>query len=73
MRKSAGLYFFRRKPIVLRDRTELWRKVADLLCLTPRERLRVEWMVFYYAATGGNATLTAQHFWHLQENLPQVA
>ena len=62
MRKTASFYFFRRKPIVLKDRTELWRKVAGLLGLTPRERLRVEWMVFYYTAAGGNATLTAQHF-----------
>ena len=62
MRKSASFYFFKRKPLVLGERQELWRKVAELLGFTARERLRVEWMVFYYTAAGGNATLTAQHF-----------
>ena len=62
MRKSASFYFFKRKPLVLGERQELWRKVAELLGFTARERLRVEWMVFYHTAAGGNATLTAHHF-----------
>jgi transposase-like protein len=62
MRKSASFYFFKRKPIVLKDRYECWRGVADISGFTTRERLRVEWMVFYYTAGKGNATLTAQHF-----------
>jgi len=36
--------------------------VADLSGFTTPERLRVEWMVFYYTAGKGNAALTAQHF-----------
>jgi transposase InsO family protein len=62
MRKPASFYFFKRKPIVLNDRYECWRGVADLLGFTARERLRVEWMVFYYTAGKENAALTAQHF-----------
>jgi transposase InsO family protein len=62
MRKSASFYFFKRKPIVLKDRYERWRGVADLLGFTTQERLRVEWMVFYYTVAEENATLTAQHF-----------
>ena len=62
MRKSTSFYFFKRKPIVLKDRYEHWRKVADLSGFTTLERLRVEWMVFYYTVARENVTLTAQHF-----------
>jgi hypothetical protein len=62
MRKPASFYFFKRKPIVQKDRYELWRGVANLLGFTTQERLRVEWMVFYYTAGKENAALTAQHF-----------
>jgi len=40
MRKSASFYFFKTKPIILENRYEQWRGVADLLCLTTHERLR---------------------------------
>jgi len=62
MRKPASFYFFRRKPIVQKDRFELWREVANLVGFDAHERLRVEWTVFYYIAGAENATLTAQHF-----------
>jgi len=62
MRKPASFYFFKRKPTVQKDRYECWRGVADLLGFTTQERLRVEWMVFYYTVGEENATLTAQHF-----------
>ena len=62
MRKPASFYFFKRKPIIKKDRYELWRGVANLLGFTTQERLRVEWMVFYYTVGEENATLTAQHF-----------
>ena len=59
MRKPASFYFFKRKPIVLKDRYECWRGVAELLGFTTQERLRVEWMVLYYTARG--ATYTTPH------------
>jgi hypothetical protein len=62
MRKPASFYFFKRKPIVLKDRYESWRGVADISGFRTWERLRVEWMVFYYTAGKENATLTARHF-----------
>jgi transcriptional regulator of acetoin/glycerol metabolism len=62
IRKPASFYFFRRKPIVRKDRYELWRGVASLLGFKAQERLRVEWMIFYYTAGQENATLTAKHF-----------
>ena len=55
MRKPSSFYFFKRKPIVLKDRYERWRGVADLLGFTTQERLRVEWIVFYYTAGKENA------------------
>jgi transposase InsO family protein len=45
-----------------RIRYEAWREVAELLGFKTQERLRVEWMVFYYTVGKENATLTAQHF-----------
>jgi len=62
MRKPASFYFFKRKPEVRKSRHEFWREVADLTSLSVRERLRVEWMVFYHTIGKENATLTAQHF-----------
>jgi len=63
MRKPASFYFFKRKPIpTCADRYGSWRTVADLLVFGAQERLRVEWMVFYYTVGKKNATLTAQHF-----------
>jgi len=47
MRKPASFYFFKRKPIVLKDRYERWRGVADLLGFTTQERLRVDSLLLY--------------------------
>ena len=62
MRKPASFYFFKRKPVVRKSRHEFWREVAEVTSLSIRERLRVEWMVFYYTVGKENATVTAQHF-----------
>jgi transposase InsO family protein len=62
MKKPHNFYFFKRKPIVLKDRFERLRGVADNSGFNAQERLRVEWMVFYYTAGKENATLTAQQF-----------
>ena len=50
MRKPASFYFFKTKPIPPENRYERWRGVANLSGFTSNERLRVEWMVFYYTA-----------------------
>jgi transposase InsO family protein len=62
MRKPASFYYFKTKPIILKDRYELWRGVADRSGVRAHERLRVEWIVFYYTVAKENVTLTAQHF-----------
>ena len=62
MRKPSSFYFFKGKPIILKSRYERWRGVAGLSGFKTRERLRVEWMVFYYTVAKENVTLTAHHF-----------
>jgi len=62
MRKPSSFYFFKSKPIALKNRYERWRGVAELSGFTGRERLRIEWMVFYYTVAEGNVTLTGEHF-----------
>lgn len=62
MGRSFSFYYFKRKPIKLGDKFEGWRDVAGLLGLTAQERLRVEWMIFYYRQTKENATQTCRHF-----------
>ena len=48
MRRPASFCFFERNPFVQKDRYELWRGVQNLLSFKAHEKLRVEWMVFYY-------------------------
>ena len=62
MRKPASFYYFKTKPIILKDRYERWRGAAERSGVTTGERLRVEWIVFYYTAAKENAALTARHF-----------
>ena len=62
MSKSASFYYFKRKPIVLPGKHDMWRGTADILGFKTHERLRVEWMIFYSTVAKENATLTARHF-----------
>ena len=62
MRRSFSFYYFKRKPVELGNRYDRWRRVAELLALKAKERLRVEWMVFYYTQAKQNAGLAAKHF-----------
>jgi len=60
--ERKNFYYFKRKPIKLKSRHARWRGVAELLQLSARERLRVEWMIFYYTQANQNGSLTARHF-----------
>jgi len=62
MRKSASFYFFKTKPIIAESRYERWRGIAERSGFRAHERLRVEWIVFYYTVAKENVTLTARHF-----------
>jgi len=62
MKRPSSFYYFKRKPLNLPDRYDLWRGVADSLDFKTHERLRVEWMIFYFTQAKENATLTAHHF-----------
>jgi len=46
----------------LPSKYDLWRGVADSLGFKAQERLRVEWMIFYYTIAKENALLTSRHF-----------
>ena len=62
MSKPLSFYYFKTKPIVLPSKYDLWRGVADSSGFRTYERLRVEWMVFYFTQAKENATLTSRHF-----------
>lgn len=62
MKRNFSFYFFKPKPIKLGDEFSRWRAVAELLNLKAEERLRVEWMIFYYKEAKRNATQTCRHF-----------
>ena len=57
-----GRIDFHRKPIILQDKVTRWRGIADQVKLSPKGRLRLEWMVFYETVGKHNATDTAKHF-----------
>ena len=46
----------------LLPRHEHWRKVAETLKLSKPAKLRLEWIIYYHATAGKNASLTARHF-----------
>jgi len=72
MRKSASFYFFKTKPIILENRDEQWRGVADLLSFATHERLRVEWMLFLLYGGQRECYPHCSAFWHLKEDLLQM-
>ena len=61
-KKGFSFYFFKSKPIELGSRYDRWRGVADLLELNPQERLRVEWVIFYFTQAKENVSATCKHF-----------
>ena len=50
------------KELQLKDRWSRIRKMAEIVHLSDRAKLRLEWMIFYHTASKDNATLTAKHF-----------
>lgn len=58
----VGVPFFKRKPIELLDKIVRWRGIADMVNLSSKGRLRLEWMIFYETVGSHNAYDTAKHF-----------
>lgn len=52
--------YFLFKPIKLLDKSERWKKVAQILGLSKTARLRLEWIIYYYQ--GYNASEVSRHF-----------
>lgn len=53
---------FKQSPIVLRSKVDRWREVANLVGISDRARLRLEWMIYYETAGNHDTYATAQHF-----------
>lgn len=53
---------FRRNPIKLLDKHVRWRKLADLYNISPKAKLRLEWIIFYETVSDKNITCTCKHF-----------
>ena len=54
--------FFKRKPIELQDKIIRWRSIADMINLSDKGRIRLEWMIFYETVGNHDAYATAKHF-----------
>lgn len=54
--------FFKQKPIVIPDKPTFWRGLADIVNLSTKGRLRLEWMIFYETVGNHDAYQTAKHF-----------
>jgi transposase len=54
-------YTLRCNPVQLLDKYNRWRKRANLIGLSDKAKLRLEWIIFYYTQ-GQRATYTAKHF-----------
>lgn len=55
-------YYLKPKPIQVLSRYDLWRGSAKIERLSTKACLRLEWIIFYYAASKENAVLTSKHF-----------
>ncbi len=55
-------HFFNFKPVVLLSKYERWRRIAKSLKLSKKARQRLEWIIYYYAKSQKNVSLTSRHF-----------
>jgi transposase InsO family protein len=58
----VGKPFFKRKPIELQDKIIRWRGIADMINLSDKGRLRLEWIIFFETIGNHDAYDTAKHF-----------
>jgi len=58
----AGVPFFKRKPIELQDKIDRWRGIADMINLSDKGRIRLEWIIFYETVGNHDAYAAARHF-----------
>ena len=60
--KNRKLYFFLSKPLVLLNKHERWRQIANLLKLSKPACQKLEWIIYYETKAGKDVTFTARHF-----------
>jgi len=53
---------FKKKPVILQDKIKRWRGIAEMIDLSPKGRLKLEWMIFYETVGDKDAYATAKHF-----------
>jgi len=54
--------YFKSKKKPLLNKYDRWHEMAKLLKLSSEAKLRLDWMIFYYARSGENASLTCRYF-----------
>lgn len=60
--RAFGFDPFMREPIILNDRFTRWRKVAKLVSLSDKAKLKIEWIIFYETVGNHDAYATTKHF-----------
>lgn len=60
--KNRKLYFFLRKPLILLNKHQRWRRIAKLLKLSKSACQRLEWIIYYETKAKKNVSFTARHF-----------
>lgn len=53
---------FMREPITLNNKFTRWRKVANIIGLSDKAKLKIEWIIFYETVGNHDAYVTAKHF-----------
>jgi hypothetical protein len=53
---------FKQSPIVLKNKVDRWRIIANTVGISDKARLRLEWMIHYETVGDHNAYKTAEHF-----------
>jgi len=55
-------YYLIPRPIQLLNNYDRWRKRAESISLSPKAKMRLEWIIFYHTAGKKNASFTVRHF-----------
>ena len=55
-------YYLKPKKIQLLGKYQRWRKRAEIIHLSTKARLRLEWIIFYHTIAKGNANTACEHF-----------
>ena len=61
--KNRYFFFFKRKkPIILLNKYQRWKKIAQTLKLSKEAKRKLEWIIYYYTRANQNILKTSRHF-----------